>query len=490
MKAIKKLTGETAIYGMPSIIGRFLNWWLNPYWTYIFLDQAELGKVNYVYAIVAFLFVFLTYGMETGFFRFASRAENKDKVFSTSIISLSVTTFLFMLTVFLFRGNFADMMQMTGRGDYILIMGITISLDVISAIPFAKLRLQHRPVKFAVIKFVNIGVNILLNLFFLSLCPLLVKHFPNSFISEIYKPEFGIGYVFLSNMISSVVTIVLQLPEFKVKWNFDSELFKKMLKYSYPILIVGATGMINQYIGQILIPNLLPESDNPLKQLGIYVAAFKMAVLLNMFIQAFRFAFEPFIFSQKQDSDSKDMYVIIMKYFSILGLIIFLAMSTFTDLVMGLNQSGYREGAGVIPIVLMANFFMGIFFTQSLWYKLTDKTIYGAYFGILGSVITIALNIILIPKIGYYGSAIAILACFVVMTVVSYIYGQKYYPINYDLKSFGFYLFLSLILFLIYWLIRKPGSPYYLVSVILNVIFLAVVYFKEKNDFKRIFKLN
>jgi len=335
MKAIKKLTGETAIYGMPSIIGRFLNWWLNPYWTYIFLDQAELGKVNYVYAVVSFLFVLLTYGMETGFFRFASKEDNKNKVFSTSIISLSVSTFLFMLTVFIFRGNFADMMQMTGRTDYIMIMGLTLSLDVISAIPFAKLRLQHRPIKFAVIKFVNIGVNILLNLFFLSLCPLLLKHFPDSFISKIYSPDFGIGYIFLSNLISSVVTLALQIPEFKVKWNFDTALFKKMFKYSYPILIVGVTGMINQNIDKILIPNLLPDSADPLKQLGIYAAAFKMAVLLNMFIQAFRFAFEPFIFSQKEDNDTKDMYVIIMKYFSILGLVIFLGMSTF-----------YRPGNG------------------------------------------------------------------------------------------------------------------------------------------------
>ncbi len=488
MKAIKKLTGETAIYGMPSIIGRFLNWWLNPYWTYIFLNQAELGKVNYVYAVVAFLFVILTYGMETGFFRFASKEVNKDKVFSTSIISLSVTTLLFIIAVFIFRNDFASMMQMSGRPDFIMIMGLTIGLDVITAIPFAKLRLQHRPVKFAVIKFLNIGVNILFNLFFLSLCPLLLKHFPDSFISVIYKPGFGIGYVFLSNLIASLVTLILLIPEYRVKWNFDFQLFKKMFKYSYPILIVGITGMINQNIDKILIPNLLPASEEPLKQLGIYVAAFKMAVLLNMFIQAFRFAFEPFIFSQKEDGDTKNMYSIIMKYFSILGLIIFLAMSTFTDLVMSINSSQYREGAGIIPIVLMANFFMGIFFTQSLWYKLTDKTIYGAYFGILGSVITIALNIILIPVIGYYGSAIAILVCFVVMTLASYFVGQKHYPINYDLKSFGFYLFLSLILFFIYWLIRKPGSPHYMVSIVLNIIFLVIIYLKEKKDFLKIFR--
>jgi O-antigen/teichoic acid export membrane protein len=490
MKALKKLTGETVIYGLPTIVGRLLNWCLNPYWTYVFINQAELGKVSYVYAVVAFLLVFLIYGMETGFFRFASKEDNKDKVFSTSLISIGSTTLMFLLLVFIFKDNFAEMLKISGRSDFILIMGITVALDIISSIPFAKLRIQHRPIKFSALKFTSIGINIFFNLFFLSFCPYIIKNNPDSFLNLVYHADFGIGYIFLSNLISSLFTFILLIPEFKAKWNFDFSLFKRMFKYSYPILIVGITGFINQNIDKILIPNLLPETSSPMKQLGIYVSAFKLAVLLNVFIQAFRFAFEPFIFSQKEGKESKDMYVIVMKYFSILGLIIFLGMSTFSDLIMNINAKGYREAVGVIPIILLANFFMGIFFTQSLWYKLTDKTIYGAYFGILGSVITIALNIILIPKIGYYGSAIAILACFVVMTVVSYIYGQKYYPINYDLKSFGFYLFLSLILFLIYWLIRKPGSPYYLVSVILNVIFLAVIYFKEKNDFKRIFKLN
>jgi O-antigen/teichoic acid export membrane protein len=367
-------------------------------------------------------------------------------------------------------------------------MGITVALDVISTIPFAKLRLQHRPVRFAYIKFINIGINIGLNLFFLTLCPLLVKHYPGGFITSFYDPDFGVGYVFLSNLISSVVTLVMLIPEMKVKINFDTALWKRMFGYSFPILIVGITGMINQNIDKILLPKMLPDSMEPMKMLGIYGAAFKMAVLLNMFVQAFRFAFEPFFFSQKDNVESKAMYALIMKYFVIFGLIIFLGMSTFIDLFIKILAAQYRDAIGIVPIVLMAEFFTGVYFTLSLWYKLTDKTKYGAYQGLLGSAITIAINLALIPVIGYYGCAIAILVCFIVMTVVSYIGGQKYYPINYDLKSFFFYLVTSILLFGVYWLFRKEGSPNYLIAVVINMVFLAIIFFKEKRDFIALFR--
>ncbi len=467
---------------MPSIVGRFLNWWLNPYWTYIFLNQAELGRIINIYAYVAFLFVILTYGMETGFFRFASKEKDRDTVFSTTLLSICFTSLLFILSIFIFKDNIATFLDIAGKTDFIVIMGVTIALDVISTIPFAKLRIEHRPLRFAYIKFINIGINIVLNLFFLTGCPLLIKYFPNSFINIIYKADFGIGYVFLANLISSIVTLILLIPEMRIQWNFDKLLLSKMLNYSFPILIVGITGMINQNIDKILIPELLPQSSDPMKQLGIYGTAFKMAVLLNMFIQAFRFAFEPFFFTQKDNGETKKMYVSIMKYFTIIGLIIFLGMSTFSDLLMAINSSQYREGVGVIPIILLANLFMGIYFTQSLWYKLTDKTKYGAYIGILGSVISILINIILIPFIGYYASAIAILACFVVMTVVSYILGHKYYPINYDLKNFFFYFLLSIVLFGIYWMIRTNESPKYWLAITVNLIFLVVVYLKENKE--------
>lgn len=488
MKAIKKLTGDTAIYGVSSIVGRFLNWWLNPYWTYIFINQAEIGRISNVYAYVAFLFVILTYGMETGFFRFASGKNDKDSVFSTTLVSIFSTSVLFVLGVIFLRNNLATALDLVGRTEFIVIMGITIALDVISTIPFAKLRLQQRPIRFAYIKVINIGINIGLNFFFLSICPIIERHFPNGTFASIYNKEFGIGYVFLANMISSIVTLIILFPEMKVRWKFDPSLLWKMLKYSSPILIVGITGTINQNVDKILLPKLLPDSAEPMKQLGIYVTAFKMAVLLNMFIQAFRFAFEPFFFSQKEDGETKSMYVLIMKYFTIIGLIIFLGMSTFSDLIISINAKQYREGVGVVPIILLANLFMGIYFTLSLWYKLTDKTRYGAYLGILGSVITIAINIALIPVLGYYASAIAILSCFVVMTVASYFLGNKYYPLNYDVKNFLIYLVISIAFFAVYWMLRTPESPKYGLAAIINIIFIGIIVIREQKEFRLIFK--
>lgn len=487
MKALKKLTGETAIYGMPSIIGRFLNWWLNPYWTYVFLEQADLGRITNIYAYVAFVFVLLTYGMETGFFRFASR-ENENKVFSTSIISITSTAILFLLFIIGWKDNIANAMELSGYSNFILIMAITVVFDVISTIPFAKLRLEHKPMRFAFVKFVNIGINIGFNLFFLSLLPWLAKQFPSSWIASVYRPAFGIGYVFLSNLIASVITFFLLIPQVKLTWDFDFGLLKRMLNYAFPILIVGLTGMINQNIDKILIPKLLPEEMMPMKQLGIYAASFKMAVILNMFIQAFRYAFEPFFFSQNDQKETKEMYVVVMKYFTILGLIIFLGLSTFIDIFKHIVAEQYREGIGIVPIVLMANLFMGIYFTLSLWYKLTDKTRFGAYMGILGSVVTIIINIALIPVLGYYASAIAILSCFVVMTVTSYFLGNKYYPLKYDLKNFFTYLIISLVLFGVYWMIRTPESPKYGLAVVVNLLFIGTIFIREQKAFRLLFK--
>lgn len=487
MKALKKLTGETAIYGIPSIVGRFLNWWLTPYWTYTF-TQAQTGQIINVYSYVAFFIVILTYGLETGYFRFASREEDKNKVFSTSFISIIFTTLSFLILLLTFNGGIAEFMEMANHPEYIIIMGITISLDIISAIPFAKLRIEKRPVRFAVIKLINIGFNIFFNLFFLSILPWLATIYPNTFISNIYDANFGIGYVFISNLIASLVAFILLIPHFKFSLNFDFKLWKKILGYSFPIFIVGITGMINMQADKILIPKLLPAESDPMGQLGIYGANFKLAVLLNMFIQAFRFAFEPFFFNQKEDSDTKKMYALILKYFSILGLIIFLGMSSFVDFIKVVNAPEFRDGVGIVPIVLLANFFMGVYFTLSLWYKLSDKTKYGAYMGIFGSIITLAINFIFIPYFGFYASAYAILICFFLMTVLSYFLGQKFYPIPYDLKNFFFYLILSVGLFVIYWILRTPEKPLFWFSALINLLFLSIIYWKEKKEFLAIIK--
>lgn len=456
----------------------------------MFIDQAQMGRITNMYAYVAFFLVILTYGMETGFFRFASKEKDPEKVFNTSFISLSITAALFLFFVVGWRENLANIIDFTGQSNFILIMGVTLFIDVISVIPFAKLRLDNRPKRFAFIKFVNIGVNIVFNLFFLSLCPYLVKQFPDGFIAEIYSSEFGIGYVFLSNLIASITAFVLLFPQLKFSFHYDFQLFRRMFRYSFPILIVGLTGMINMNIDKILLPKLLVGTSDPMVDLGIYGASFKMAVILNMFIQAFRFAFEPFFFSRKNGSEDKNMYAIIMKYFTIFGLIIFLGFTSFIDIFKFLIGPEYREGINIVPLVLLANLFMGIYFTLSLWYKLTDKTYYGAYMGIIGAIITILINIVFIPIIGYYASAIALLACFVVMTTISYLLAKKYYPIPYDLKSFLFYFVAAILLFSIYWNIRSDTNPAFWLAIIINLVFIGIIVVREKGELKRLIKSN
>lgn len=482
MKALRKLTGETAIYGMPSIIGRFLNWWLTPYWTYVLVKQSDLGQVSNIYAYVAFLLVILTFGMETGYFRFASKEKNPIKVFSTSMFTLLITTSVFLLLFFIGLQDITAFLDIEGYSTILIIVALTLVIDVLSTLPFAALRLANRPLKFALIKFINIGLNIGFNLIFLTLFPLIVSKYPSGVISSIYSPELGIIYIFIANLIASFVTFILLIPYIKISFSFDWILFRKMIKYSFPILIIGITGMVNQNIDKILIPKLLPQSAEPMKQLGIYAASFKMAVVLNMFIQAFRYAFEPFFFNRKGDQTDKAMYAVIMKYFIIIGLMIFLALSSFVDVFKFIIRSDYHEGLGIIPIVLLANLFMGIYFNLSLWYKVTDKTHYGAIIGIIGSFITIFINVLLIPVIGYYASALAILACFISISVISYFWGMKHYPIQYKVGNFLFYLFVALVLFGIYWLVRTEQNTYIWLAILVNIVFISVVFFKEKKE--------
>lgn len=489
MGTVKKLAGDTAIYGMSSIIGRFLNWWLVPYYSRIFLPE-EYGVVTNLYSYVAILLVLLTYGMETGFFRFAGQNRDDEKIYSTSLISLFLTSVSFVLLIFAFSAQIAGWIDYSEHPEYVIWMGIIVAIDAFTALPFALLRLKNKAMKFAMLKFLNIGITIGANLFFLSFCPWILKHHPGSFFRHLYSPEIGIGYVFIANLIASVVLIITLLPEiFSIKMKFDWPLMKQMLAYSFPVLIVGVTGMINQNIDKILIPQLISSEQNPMEQLGIYGANYKLAVLMNMFIQAFRYAFEPFFFSRKKDQESNRIYELIMKYFVIFGLAIFLGMTLFMDLIKMVIDPRYHEGLKVVPLILMANLFLGIYFTLSLWYKLTDKTIYGAYIATFGSALTLALNFLLIPKIGYMGSAIAVLVCFVSMTVISYYYGQKYFPLNYDLRRMGIYFAVSLVLYFMFVALPVRSFLFQLCTgAVLFAIFALAVYRGERNELKNLLR--
>ncbi len=489
MNPFKKLAGDTAIYGMSSIVGRFLNWWLVPYYTVIFAPDVY-GIVANLYSYVAFFLVLMLYGMETSFFRFASKSNDSEKVYSTTLISVLCTSAIFVLLAVAFRREIAGLINYPQHPEYISWLAIILATDAFTAIPFARLRLNNRPVKFAAVKVINIAFNIGFNIFFLTVCPKLVENNPESFIKSIYSEEIGVGYVFISNLLASLITLLLLLPEIvRVSLHFKRELLIQMLSYGFPILIVGIAGMVNQNIDKILIPFLMPEDQNPMYQLGIYSANYKLAVLMNMFIQAFRYAFEPFFFSRADTRDDPQVYATIMKYFVIFGLMIFLVMVLFLDIITLIIGSGYHEGLKVVPIILMANLFFGIYFALSLWYKLKDMTRYGAYIALTGAIITLILNFLLIPVMGYSGSAIAVFVCYFVMMVISYLIGQKYYHVPYNLKRIGTYFGVAAILYVVSFMVKElPALVKYFVNILLLLAFMLVIWKLEQKQLRRLFK--
>ena len=486
MNSVKKLAGDTVIYGMSSIVGRFINWWLMPYHAQIFLP-AEYGVVTNLYGYVAFFMVILPFGLETGYFRFAGKEHDARSTYSSSLLSLIGISLVFLSLVYLFSNDIAIWIDYSNHVEYIRWLAAIVAMDAVMVIPFAQLRMLGKAKKFAVLKLINIFINIFFNVFFLSICPYLLNANPDSVIRLVYSPEIGVGYVFIANLIASVVTMLLMGKEFRMMtFHYDIQLMKKILSYSFPILIMGIAGMINMNIDKILIPKLVPAGQGPMEQVGIYGANYKIAVLMNMFIQAFRYAFEPFFFSQKKEDNTRETYALVLKYFVIFGLFIFLGMTLFIDLVKIIIAPAYHSGLKIVPLVLMANLFYGIYFSLSLWYKLTDKTWFGALFGGIGAVITLVLNFMLVPVIGYMGSAIAVFVCFLVMTVLSYFFGQKYYPVAYNLKRIGGYFLSAIILYLLSELIHfKHMFVSYSFHTILLLAFLALVVYAEKDELLR-----
>ena len=481
MNPLKKLAGETAIYGVSTILGRLLNWLLVPLYTNVFFPE-EYGIVTNLMSYVAIALVLLTYGMETGYFRFASQEKNSALTFSTGFISLTATTILFWLLIYSFLNPLSNFLNVGDHQEFVLLLALTLGLDAITALPFAKLRQENRPIRYAGIKLMNIFSNLGINLFFLLLCPWINKAYPDLQITRIWNPEIRIGYIFIAFFVSSLLNFILLLPDFyRIKWTVNWKLLKKILAYSAPILVVSICGMININLDKMIMPELIPENQNPLYQTGIYGANYKLAVIMTLFIQAFRYAFEPFFFSQSKEKNSRQVYADVLKYFVIFGLLIFLGVLFYIDIVKILIDSRYHEGLGIVPYVLMANFFYGVFFSLSLWYKLTDKTRFGAFIAVIGSVITIVMNILLVPTIGYYGAAYAVLSCFFIMTVISYIMGQKHYPVPYDLKRVIFYFGLAIVLYIVsifiemdnQWIEMMAKTP-------LLIAFLVIVFQKEK----------
>ena len=489
MNPLKKLASQTAIYGLPTIVGRLLNYFLTPLYTYLFTPN-EFGDVTTAYAYVSFLMVLLTYGMETTLFRFSQTEANKEKVYSSALVSLFVTSATFILISIIFSNPISETLQFVGHPEYIVWFAIILGCDAFSAIPFAKLRELGKPKRFAIIKSINIGINIGLNLFFIAFCKT-VYDSPESafkpFVELVYSPAIGIGYIFISNLVASIITLLLLIPEIKaVKWSIDWELLKKMMGYALPLLVAGLAGMTNETLDRVLIPYLLPE-EIAKSQNGIYGACYKIAILMTIFNQAFRFAAEPFFFKYSKEKDAKKMYADIMNYFVIICSILFLGTMMNIEWIQYFVGEQYRVGLPVVPILLIANMFLGIFINQSIWYKLSGKTAYGAALTILGAIITITLNLWLIPKMGYMGAAWATLICYTSIMIVSYFWGNKHYPVNYDLKRIWGYLGLSLTLYIISIFIKFDNV---ILNLIINnalvIAYIAFIWKIEKNSLKKI----
>lgn len=451
MAGLKSLAKDTAIYGLSSIVGRFLNYLLVPLYTAVIpASTGGYGVVSNVYAYTALILVFLTFGMETGFFRFANKSgEHPEKVYANTLIFVGGLSLIFVILCMLFLHPISALLEYPDHPDYIAMMVLVVALDSFQCIPFAYLRYKKRPIKFASIKLFNIVGNILLNLFFLLLCPWLDVH-AHQLVSWFYRPEYLVGYIFVSNLIMSLVQMFFFIPELRgFSYRVDKVLMKQMISYSFPILVFGVVGILNQTIDKMIYPFLFDDRQEGLVQLGIYSATSKVAMIMAMFTQAFRYAYEPFVFGKNKEGDNRKMYSAAMKYFFIFSLLAFLAVMFYMDILRYMVARDYWEGLSVVAIVMGAEIFKGIYFNLSFWYKLTDETQWGAYFSIIGCAVILVLNIWLVPTYGYVASAWASVAGYGVITLLSYIIGQKKYPVSYPLKDMVIYLILAAVLFVL-----------------------------------------
>lgn len=476
---MKRLAKETAVYGLSSIIGRFLNWMLVPMYTRVFTDTGDFGIVTNLYGWVALLLVLLTFGMETGFFRFINKKEETEpmRVYATTMAWIGGLSGTFLLLSLLFLQPIADALRYTAPLEYLgMMLGIT-AVDAFCCIPFAYLRYAGQAYRFAGIKLLGIFLNIFLNIFFLVICPWLYTRMPET-IGWFYRPDYGVGYVFVANVITTGITFLCLLPSmlpgFKARPN--GTLLKEMLHYSFPILILGIAGIFNQTADKILFPLLFDDKTEAYRQLGIYGACFKVAVVMVTFIQAFRYAYEPFIFAKNKSEGNTKAYAEAMKYFIIFSLFIFLGVMFYIDIIKYFVGSRYYDGLQVVPIVMLGEFFFGIYFNLSFWYKLIDQTQWGAYFSIIGCAATVAIIILFAPTYGYMACAWASFCCNLLMMLLSYFIGQKKYPIAYDLRSAALYFGLAAVLYVVGMYVPYPSTGVaLLVRTVLLIGFVAFV---------------
>lgn len=484
MGLYKNLFKQTAIYGLATVLPRMFSFLLVPLYTDL-LPKAAYGKVSIIFAWMIFFNVILAYGMETAFFRFYNNETNKKSVVETTMVSIFWTTISFLFIALLSRNTLSVWSGIDSQ--YIGYTIWILALDALVIIPFSKLRATQKPMVYAVIKIGNVLVNLILSVLFLLYIPKIVAANPNGFLSSLYVENFEIGYIFLANIIASLLTFVVLSPDYVfLKWNFDLDLWKKMMRYGLPIMVAGIAFAINEQFDKILLGRLLPANIAE-AEVGVYSACYKLGLFMVLYRTAYTLGIEPFFFSHASNKDAPQTYAMVTKYFVIFGSFILLSVIIFADLfkMLMIRDESYWVAMKVVPLIILANFFLGIYTNLSVWYKLIDKTYIGAYISIVGAIITLALNFLLIPTMSYYGSAIATITAYGSMMFISYYLGNKYYPIPYDLKKIGGYLSLSIVFSAISFYGFREN---YFVGIALLLAFLYFIYYNEKETLLKIIK--
>lgn len=485
MSGFKTLFKQTFIYGLATVLPRMLSFLLVPLYTTkgVLSSVAEYGKVSIIFSWFVIFNVILSYGMETAFFRYFNKEEDQDTVVGTSAISLIVSSLGFFVLAYVFKSNISGITNI--REDYIALVIWILLLDALVIIPFAWLRAKGKSMRFAVLKIVSVAINLSLNIFFL----IYLKKWSdqNAMFEFIYLPNFEINYIFISNLIASAVTLVLMLSfYFQVSYRFDFSLFKKMMRYAIPVLIAGIAFSVNETFDRILLDYLLPEDIADTK-IGMYSACYKLAVFMTLFATAYRLGIEPYFFSHANSENPQKNYAKILEFFVAFGSVMLLSIVVFADVLKPyiVRSEEYWEAMWIVPLILIANLCLGIYHNLSVWYKVTDRTKFGAYISVLGALITLGLNVWLIPIMEYRGSAIATLVAYASMMAASYYYGQKYYPIPYNLKKMGLYLLISTAFSVISFYVYREN---YTVGISLLLLFLGMVAMLEKNQIKHLIK--
>lgn len=481
MKEVKKLAGQTLVYGLGTIIPRFLHYAvMTPFYTRIFTNTSDYGVITELYAWMVLLLVVLTYGMETGFFRFTQKHHNPDQVYSTALISLFITSSVFVIAVNIFISPVASLMNYGENHDYIRMFAGIVAIDAFTAIPFAKLRKENRPLLFSFIKIINVLVTIGLVIFLLQIAPGIWEK-STGWFRMYYNPEYKVGYVFVANLISSGVTLIMLLPFIiKIKPVFNIGLWYRMIGYSFPLLLAGLSGTINDALDKILLRRLLGGEDG-LSTVGIYGAGYKIGVLMALFIQMFRFAAEPFFFERAKHADAKETYAEVMKYFILVMLVIFLGLNLYIEGFKYIIAFNYREAIVVVPIISMGYLLYGIYINHSIWYKLNDMTLYAVYITFIGALVTVLINIIFIPEFGYMASAWAHIISYGTMIIVSFILAEKRYKVDYNVVQYIPYFIIAVGMVIFAGFFNYPSL---LAELIINtgliIAFIGFAQYKDK----------